>query len=563
MASGHEADPVKNGKANLSISKKSRELLQIGFRKHYVGTSDANWLDAYTNTIRDYFSVGFVCKDGVMVPILGKRGTYPSYDQFKYWAKKAGKQVAAVRKRIGERRFLKGKRGLVSSSMEMVLGPGLYQIDCTVADIYLKSTVEEDRIVGRPVLYIVIDVFTRMIVGYYLSLDPPSGQTAMLAMAITGSDKVKHCRSLDITILPEEWPAHHLPGWIIGDRGEMFSERLDLLAERLGIKTSTTPPYRCDLKGIVERCFGKLNNRIIKWLPGHVKKDRERGCPDPRLQAQLTLPDFERLIVRAILAHNRSHIPSYPRQEYQVNKGVPAIPVHLWQHAIECGDSNLLSYDENRVYLATLKEGDAEVRKDGIHFNKLRYQCEQAKKEDWLSHARTFGNKKIQIVFNPDRAGSVFHSLPSGLLEPLELIHDHQHFEYCSTSEVAEHFERQGEENRDGAHNNLQVRLELNAHKDAVVASVENNVQASEKTDAKPRSKREKIGTINDARAKERQAQRLKRIGAPGSIQATAKSPSDDMATPENVIPFHKGNSNLVKGQADYVPPPQDLHLLD
>ncbi|WP_164907503.1 hypothetical protein [Clostridium septicum] len=50
-----------------------------------------------------------------------------------------------------------------------VSGPGsLYQIDATVADVYLVSEFNRNWIIGRPVLYMVLDSFSRMIVGFML-----------------------------------------------------------------------------------------------------------------------------------------------------------------------------------------------------------------------------------------------------------------------------------------------------------------------------------------------------------------------------------------------------------
>lgn len=52
-----------------------------------------------------------------------------------------------------------------------VLGPGSrYEIDATIADIYLVSDSDRACIVGRPTIYFVVDVFSRMVVGFILVL---------------------------------------------------------------------------------------------------------------------------------------------------------------------------------------------------------------------------------------------------------------------------------------------------------------------------------------------------------------------------------------------------------
>ena len=80
-----------------------------------------------------------------------------------------------------------------------------------IADIYLVSRMNRHKIIGRPVLYIVIDVFSRMITGIYIGLEGPSWVGAMMALANTASEKQAFCKKFGHSIEPEEWPCHHLP----------------------------------------------------------------------------------------------------------------------------------------------------------------------------------------------------------------------------------------------------------------------------------------------------------------------------------------------------------------
>ena len=47
----------------------------------------------------------------------------------------------------------------------------------------------------------------------------------------------------------------HAPSVILADRGEMESRTADLLCKHLGIAVENAPPYRGDLKGIIEKHF--------------------------------------------------------------------------------------------------------------------------------------------------------------------------------------------------------------------------------------------------------------------------------------------------------------------
>lgn len=73
------------------------------------------------------------------------------------------------RKRMGAKRYDKDMRGLLGTSNAQVIGPGSrYQIDATISDVYLVSRLDPSLIIGRPVVYVVIDVFSRLITGIYI-----------------------------------------------------------------------------------------------------------------------------------------------------------------------------------------------------------------------------------------------------------------------------------------------------------------------------------------------------------------------------------------------------------
>jgi hypothetical protein len=141
------------------------------------------------------------------------QGGIPSFDQFQYWSNKDHLRLEIKRKRMGSKLYDKDLRGLLGTSNAQVIGPGSrYQIDATIADVYLVSRLDPNLIIGRPIVYVVIDVFSRLITGVYIGLEGPSWVSAMMALANTAMDKVAYCAQYGVAIRPEDWPAHHLPG---------------------------------------------------------------------------------------------------------------------------------------------------------------------------------------------------------------------------------------------------------------------------------------------------------------------------------------------------------------
>ncbi|MCU7855012.1 MAG: transposase, partial [Candidatus Thiodiazotropha sp. (ex Lucinoma borealis)] len=99
----------------------------------------------------------------------------PTERQFKYFLHKEYSPIEVTRKREGEINYLKDFSPNLGTSTAEVPGPGyLYQIDATIADVYLVSEQDRSEIIGRPTMYFVVDVFSRAIVGMYIGLENPS-----------------------------------------------------------------------------------------------------------------------------------------------------------------------------------------------------------------------------------------------------------------------------------------------------------------------------------------------------------------------------------------------------
>ena len=140
----------------------------------------------------------------------------------------------------------------------------------TIADVYLVSSFDRNLIIGRPVVYGVIDVYSRLMTGIYVGLEGPSWVGAMMALDNMVKNKVDFCTQYDITIDESQWPAHHLPEIIIADRGEFEGYSVENLINNFNIKIENISPYRGDLKGIIERQFRTINGKIKRKAPGAI-----------------------------------------------------------------------------------------------------------------------------------------------------------------------------------------------------------------------------------------------------------------------------------------------------
>ena len=119
----------------------------------------------------------------------------PTFWQMQHFYKREYKQAEVIQKRASSIEYQKDIRPLSGTANIDVLGPGSrFEIDATIADIYVVSNSERRNIIGRPVVYTVIDVFSRMVAGIYVGVESPSYVTAMQALTNALTNKVEYCK---------------------------------------------------------------------------------------------------------------------------------------------------------------------------------------------------------------------------------------------------------------------------------------------------------------------------------------------------------------------------------
>ncbi|WP_209440918.1 DDE-type integrase/transposase/recombinase [Paenibacillus maysiensis] len=259
--------------------------------------------------IKEFYSEGVYFENKRERIVIADQSKLPTMTQFRYWYQKEHGVETTMVARIGCRKFEKDHRAVLGSSTFEAVGPGSrFQIDATVADVYLISRYNPDWIIGRPVLYLVIDVYSRMIVGMYVGLEGPSWMGAMMALSNAASDKTVYCAHHGIEIPKTVWPCEHLPEVLLADRGELEGYNVERLINAFNLHVENGASYRADWKGVVEKQFDIVQKKVKPFLPGYVDKDfQERGARDYRLDAKLTLEQFTQIMIKQILKYNTSH----------------------------------------------------------------------------------------------------------------------------------------------------------------------------------------------------------------------------------------------------------------
>jgi hypothetical protein len=402
--------PPVYGAEGLNVTDEVRAAFLAAVQRHYAKKRKINIAACHRRCLDDFWG------DDVVDPETGKqkiihRTPHPSLRQFRYWFEKENDVYALERKRRTPRVFDKETRPLLSTSRAEVMGPGdRYQIDATIADVYLVSRLNRTRIIGRPTLYVIIDVFSAMIVGLYVGLEPPSWVGAMTALANAAGDKVAYCRQFGIEISEADWPCQGLPSALLADRGEMLGHAADALVRNFNVRIENTAPYRADWKGLVEQQFRLLPAVFGPYTPGYVEPDfRERGAKDYRLDAVFTVEEFTALVINCVLYYNNDReISSYIRDRAMIADDVAPIPIEMWEWGQTVRSGAQRRFPEEQIRVCLMPTDKARVTGKGIVFRNIHYSCQEALTGRWFEKARTKGTWQVGISYDPRLMDTIY-----------------------------------------------------------------------------------------------------------------------------------------------------------
>ena len=234
------------------------------------------------------------------------------------------------------------------------------QIDHTPADIHFIEVVNDAGVfVGRPYLTIVVDVFSRAILGFCLTIEKPSSLSVALclAQALCPKDDWLSARGLG----DHDWPMFGRPGTLVVDGAKEFKgDAFGRGCKEYGIVIRPRHRGNVHQGGVVERLIGVLNG-VIGALPGRTGRsvDDRDGYPS-EAKARLTFADLERCVALAVLDHNQSQ-----------NGKTLNVPIVTWRdHAAESPRHN---DDPFQVLIAFLPGGERQLTPQGVSVNAIDY----------------------------------------------------------------------------------------------------------------------------------------------------------------------------------------------
>jgi putative transposase len=217
--------------------------------------------------------------------------------------------------RISDKAALKARRGAKEARAKFEPATGdfpetrwplqVVQIDHTPVDAIVVDQVHRLPI-GRPWLTLAIDIHTRMVAGFLLSLEPPQAASVALCLTHAVLPKEEWLSRWHVDAL---WPVWGKPDTIHVDNGKDFrSEALSRGCQQHGITLDFRPAGRPEYGGHIERLIGTMMGEV-HLLPGTTFSNIEqKGDYDSEKQACMTLDEMQEWLARGVAVyHNKVH----------------------------------------------------------------------------------------------------------------------------------------------------------------------------------------------------------------------------------------------------------------
>lgn len=192
------------------------------------------------------------------------------------------------------------------------------QIDHTKVDIILVDEHYRKAFI-RPWLTVAVDVYSRMVVGFYLSFDPPGEMGTGLCIANSILSKEIWMERNNVEGV---WPCWGIMSTIHVDNAKEFrGNMLRKACQNYGINLEFRPVAQPHWGGHVERLLGTFSKEIHN-LPGTTFSSPENRINyDSEKNASLTISEFEKWLMTYIVNvyHKRNHsgIGMSPLQKYK------------------------------------------------------------------------------------------------------------------------------------------------------------------------------------------------------------------------------------------------------
>ncbi|MEY2563561.1 MAG: putative transposase [Verrucomicrobiota bacterium] len=270
---------------------------------------------------------------------------------------------------------------MTGGSIRADLPHEIAQIDHTPLDCIALD--DEQRPIGRPLLTLMIDVFSRMILGYFLSFAAPS--TAVVGRCIVNAVLPKQRLLGRLGLSKFQWNCWGFPKVIHADNAKEFHTNvLDDAAREYVFDLVWRPLARPRWGAHIENLMGQVAKEMRKLEGATFSSLRERADYDSEGCALYTLEDLEKYIATWIVGKYANH----PRQALDGRT-----PLQMQEYGYtKIGSPPAMIVDPKKLDLDFMPAFSRTVNWYGVQIDKIHYD------DDILNRYRlvTDGTRKLK-----------------------------------------------------------------------------------------------------------------------------------------------------------------------
>lgn len=418
----------KNGKrpgrkSGISRVERSEEVIvqfEAMKERYLAARTRMSFTSLYMTLCEEYYSVQKVVGGETFYDYLAA-SERPTKTQLYYYIKTHLSDTEKYIANHGARKAQNNIRPLHSDTiakLDMKSIGAIFEMDETETDFYLVDRYDRNKVIGRAIVYFIVDVFSKLIAGFSVGLDNNSWAGAEIALLNMVEDKVEICRRAGIDITEKEWPVNGvMPTAIQVDNGsEYVSYDFERFGIENGIKLYFVPTQMGSFKPNVEQKFRQFHLQMKGLIPGEIIKD-DYGQPHVR-KACLTIEDFYKLVIQFVLSYNKTPMLNYKADKDIYSSGIIPSPINIWNYKLDKENALRKVVDMEQYKYNLLSEGNASITREGIKFKKAIYTCED---QEWLCREMTNvkfeGKKKLTVRYDKRNMDFIYFQLDGEIVK--------------------------------------------------------------------------------------------------------------------------------------------------
>lgn len=270
------------------------------------------------------------------------------------------------------------------------------QIDHTLLDLIIVDDINRQP-VGRPWITIAIDVFSRMVLGFYVSLDTPGATGTGLCLSHAILPKELWLAKMNVE---GRWPCYGIMRSVHLDNAKEFhGYMLERACQEYGIEINFRPVKTPKYGGHIERLIGTVLNEVHALKGTTFSDSAQRKFYKSEKQACFTISELEKWLTTFIVCvyHKRFH------------KAINTTPIARYSEGIAGSVSQLGTglqkpiVQEVKLRLDFMPFIERTIQKYGVEISCITYYHDILRK--WIhahANADACHSRKRKFIFKMD-----------------------------------------------------------------------------------------------------------------------------------------------------------------